>query len=86
MTINVYDAWYPVAFSHQCRVGDVQAISLMGEPLVLFRDQQGKVACLQDRCPHRSTPLSLGRVEGSTIQCRYHGWCMNHRDTCLPNH
>jgi vanillate O-demethylase monooxygenase subunit len=47
-------------------------MSVLGEPLVLFR-AGGKVAVFQDRCPHRAAPLSLGRCEGETLRCMYHG-------------
>ena len=33
-------------------------------PLVFFRGQDGNVAALLDRCPHRFAPLSRGRVDG----------------------
>lgn len=44
-----------------------------GTPLVLFRTD-GDVRCLSDICPHRSAPLSGGRVVGNSIECPYHGW------------
>ncbi|NJO66528.1 MAG: aromatic ring-hydroxylating dioxygenase subunit alpha [Leptolyngbyaceae cyanobacterium RM1_405_57] len=51
------------------------AVQLAGEPVVLFRDSSGKIAALLDRCPHRSVPLSLGRVtEEGCLECPYHGW------------
>lgn len=45
-----------------------------GEALVLWRDDRGAPAALQDRCPHRGASLSLGRVEDGAIECAYHGW------------
>jgi phenylpropionate dioxygenase-like ring-hydroxylating dioxygenase large terminal subunit len=44
-----------------------------GRPLVLFRDGR-RIHCLADICPHRSAPLSGGRVVGDSIECPYHGW------------
>ena len=47
----------------------------MDLPLVLFRDHHGVAHALEDRCPHRNVPLSLGRVQADgTLQCGYHGW------------
>ena len=46
---------------------------ILGEPVVLFRDSDGRAAALEDRCRHRHLPLSLGRVVGDTVQCGYHG-------------
>jgi nitrite reductase/ring-hydroxylating ferredoxin subunit len=51
------------------------AVELGGEKIVLFRDGQGTLRALEDRCPHRRVPLSMGRMtpEGN-LQCGYHGW------------
>src|SRR5881396_70470 len=45
-----------------------------GVPLVLYRDSAGRAVALEDRCPHKNVALSIGRVQGDTLQCRYHGW------------
>ena len=51
------------------------ARTVVGVPLVLFRDAGGRAAALLDRCPHRNVPLSLGRVvAGGRLECAYHGW------------
>ncbi len=70
---RVPDAWYVA-----CRAGDLRARPLartvLGIPLVFFRDGDGRAAALLDRCPHRGVPLSLGRVEDGQLECGYHGW------------
>jgi phenylpropionate dioxygenase-like ring-hydroxylating dioxygenase large terminal subunit len=48
--------------------------TVLGVPLVLFRDGNGRPVALVDRCPHRNVPLSLGRCVGGELECRYHGW------------
>jgi phenylpropionate dioxygenase-like ring-hydroxylating dioxygenase large terminal subunit len=77
------DSWYPLATSEGVTKTGTRAVKLFGEPLVLFRDQSGQVVCLQDRCPHRSTPLSLGRVTEGRLECRYHGWQFGGGGKCL---
>lgn len=48
---------------------------LAGEKLVFFRDGQGRVQALIDRCPHRGVKLSLGRVtETGCLECPFHAW------------
>lgn len=44
------------------------------KPYVVFRDDQGNVAVLLDKCLHRSAQLSLGKVCKGKITCPYHGW------------
>jgi phenylpropionate dioxygenase-like ring-hydroxylating dioxygenase large terminal subunit len=43
-------------------------------PVVLYRGEDGQAVALDDRCPHRWAPLSMGRVVGSDIACAYHGF------------
>ena len=66
------NAWYVAAWSGE--VADAPlARTLLGEPVVLFRVEDGAPVALQDRCCHRQLPLSMGKVVGSEIQCGYHG-------------
>ncbi|NIO08764.1 MAG: Rieske 2Fe-2S domain-containing protein, partial [Deltaproteobacteria bacterium] len=59
-------------------------IRALGENLVLFRTPQGQVAALEDRCPHRGTMLSRGRVIfPGTLSCGYHGWTFNAIGECV---
>lgn len=67
--------WFPVSFSSKLSSPDtLLPIELFGEQWVLFRDAQGRAACLRDECAHRACPLSLGRVVGGEVECSYHGW------------
>lgn len=65
--------WHPVASSEGWRQGPVAA-HLLGQDLVLWRDGAGRVQAWADRCPHRGTRLSLGRVQDDVLACAYHGW------------
>ena len=46
---------------------------ICGESLVLYRGPEGKATALEDFCPHRGAPLSLGKVENGKLTCGYHG-------------
>ena len=66
------DQWYAVCAS--CAVGDGPvALTRLGERLVLWRDSQGTIHALADRCPHRGAKLSRGSVRNDCIACGYHG-------------
>jgi len=65
--------WHPVAYAHEV-TGRPQAATLLGEPLVLWRDSRQTVHAFRDVCIHRGTALSLGRVANDEIVCAYHGW------------
>jgi len=74
--------WYPVIESRKLRRRPVP-VRVLGEDLVLFRSD-GKVGALVDRCPHRGTRLSLGRVIfPGTLSCGYHGWTFDRKGECL---
>lgn len=66
--------WHPLATAAELARGKPLARTLLGVPLVLFRDASGEAAALQDRCPHRHAPLSCGRVRNGEVECPYHGW------------
>lgn len=46
---------------------------ICGEQIVFYRGPQGQVAAVEDWCPHRGAPLSLGRVIEGKLVCGYHG-------------
>ena len=58
-------------------------VQLLGHELVLWRDSRGDVHAADDRCPHRGAALSLGRVQGDTLECAYHGWRFDGRGQCV---
>lgn len=47
--------------------------TVCGEAIVFYRGEGGCVAALEDWCPHRGAPLSLGRVVEGRLMCGYHG-------------
>ena len=65
--------WYVVAKSGELPNGAVRAVKALGRDLVVWRGADGKVRCLEDRCPHRGARISLGQVSDSDLACRYHG-------------
>ena len=77
--------WIPAAFSSQVAQPDGPPIrvKLMGEKLVLFRDSQGRVGLLDERCPHRTASLFFGRNEEGGIRCVYHGLKFDLEGRCL---
>jgi phenylpropionate dioxygenase-like ring-hydroxylating dioxygenase large terminal subunit len=66
--------WYIVAESRELKPGLVLSRKVLGEWLAVFRDSERKPVVLRDRCPHRNSRLSLGRLENGCLRCRYHGW------------
>lgn len=67
--------WIPALLSAELpRGGDPKRVRLLGENLVAFRDREGRVALLDENCPHRGASLAIARVEDCAVRCLYHGW------------
>jgi vanillate O-demethylase monooxygenase subunit len=73
MTSALRRVWHPVGYSADL-AGTPRSATLLDERIVLWRDGAGLAHALRDACVHRGTALSLGRVDGETIVCPYHGW------------
>jgi phthalate 4,5-dioxygenase oxygenase subunit len=68
--------WMPVCLSEEVaqRDGTPVHARVLGEDLVVFRDSDGRLGVLDERCPHRRASLALGRNEEGGLRCLYHGW------------
>jgi len=76
--------WQPVALCEELPEGGAPIpVKIMGEELVLYRDEQGKLGLLGIHCPHRGADLSYGRVEEGGLRCIYHGWLFDKQGRCL---
>ena len=76
------NTWYVAAWNHEIADG-LLARTILGRPVVLFRDAAGRPVALEDRCCHRSLPLSLGKVVGDRVQCGYHGLEFDRTGACV---
>jgi phenylpropionate dioxygenase-like ring-hydroxylating dioxygenase large terminal subunit len=74
MVMLIPDRWYAVLESREVPAGRPVGARRLGESLVFWRDGDGRVAVMKDRCPHRGSRLSLGRVVGGRLQCPFHGF------------
>jgi vanillate monooxygenase len=66
------NAWYVACMSDEID-GKPLGRTVCGERIVFFRGPEGEVAAVEDFCPHRGAPLSLGKVCDGKLVCRYHG-------------
>ena len=78
----IRNAWYAVAWSHELE-DKPQAKRVLGEDLAVYRTQSGVAAAVEDCCPHRFAPMSLGFVEGENIVCGYHGMEFDPDGCCI---
>lgn len=81
------NAWYVAGFADELEQGKPLARTLLGQPVVFFRNESGGVTALADRCAHRFAPLSAGKVSahGRAIECPYHGLQFGADGKCTHN-
>ena len=76
--------WWPVGLSKDSEAGgQPKYVKVMGEELVLFRDQEGRPGLVGLHCSHRLVSLEYGRVEDGGIRCPMHGWVYDVNGRCL---
>ena len=82
MTSYLRNAWYPAAWNYELESGPVSRV-ILETPTLLFRDGEGKLAAMQDRCPHRFAPLSRGTISDGIVRCGYHGLRFDSSGRCV---
>jgi len=80
----VRNAWYAAGWIEEL-TEKPRAIRMLDRPLVLFRAGDGTPVAMDDRCPHRFAPLSLGEIRDGALMCRYHGLRFDQRGNCIHN-
>jgi 5,5'-dehydrodivanillate O-demethylase len=75
--------WHPVAAVGELTAAPVQAVTLLGEQLALFRADDGSYGLVAERCPHRGASLACAMTDGGGIRCAYHGWKFDKTGQCV---
>ena len=78
----VFNAWYVAALADELRHALIRR-TILNRHLVLYRTTGGMPVALDDRCAHRSFPLSASKLDGDTIVCGYHGFRYDSRGECI---
>ncbi len=76
--------WQPAALVEELDgARPLKAVRLLGEDLVLFRDDDGRYGLVGRRCPHRGVDLKFARLEDGGLRCPLHGWLFDVGGRCL---
>ena len=78
----IRNAWYVAGISDDFG-REMKALRILGEDLVFFRKANGTAAALENACPHRRVPRSMGRIDGDTVVCGYHGLTFDGTGRCV---
>jgi len=79
----IRNAWYVGAWDHEVGRQSLLRRTLLDEPVVFYRTEDGTPVALEDRCCHRHMPLSKGWLVGDDIQCAYHGLTYDATGRCI---
>ncbi|MGD8306331.1 MAG: aromatic ring-hydroxylating dioxygenase subunit alpha [Ignavibacteria bacterium] len=74
--------WYLICPSEELK-NDILKKKIMGEDIIFFRNPDGEITALEDRCCHRNVHLSLGYLDNDRVVCGYHGWEYDKSGSCV---
>ncbi len=78
------NGWYNVSLSDDLKPGALKKMQFMGEEVVLFRTEKGKVHLIDAYCPHLGGHFGHGgEVIGEQIRCPFHGFCFDGEGVCV---
>ena len=81
MAEYVMNTWYPLTWSRDVTSG-LTRHQILERDVVLYRTAGGDVVAMENMCPHRLLPLSMGKLKGESVECGYHGMTFDRTGTC----
>ena len=78
----VRNGWYVAAFTHEVS-HELLGRTILNEPVVIYRKEDGEVTAVGGRCPHRHFPLAKSCLKGDVIVCGYHGIAFGPDGQCV---
>ena len=76
------NCWYVAGWSDNYK-NELKAQKILGEDIVFYRQRNGQAVALEDACPHRKLPLSLGQLNEDKVICGYHGLTFDGSGSCV---
>lgn len=81
---SVRNCWYVAGMSKEFERGKLTGHKIADRRMVIWRDKEGKMTALDDRCAHKRFPLSQGRLlDDGRLECAYHGLCYEPSGKCV---
>lgn len=70
----IYNQWYVVLDSKELKGNKPLKIKRFNEDLVIWRNDQKEISCIEDKCCHRGASLSCGKIVDGKMECPFHGF------------
>ncbi len=78
------NAWYVAAWSNEVSRTMMER-TIIENPVLLYRNENGDAVAIGNMCAHRFAPLHMGKLVGDTVQCPYHGLRYDSSGHCVHN-
>src|SRR5689334_5250191 len=78
------NAWYIAGWDYEV-TRSLSMRTLLDEPILLYRKENGQAVAMSDKCPHRYAPLHRGHLRGDEVQCSDHGLRFDCSGACVHN-
>lgn len=78
----IKNTWYVLCFSSEVD-RTLRSRKIAGVDVLFYRTTEGKAVVMRNRCPHRSFPLSKGKLDGDNVVCNYHGLGFGPNGKCV---
>lgn len=79
----IKNIWYVAAWDREVTKEGLFTRTITGVPVLMYRQDDGSIVAMEDRCCHRAAPLSKGRREGNCVRCMYHGLKFDASGQCI---
>lgn len=73
----IRNQWYAVLESKEIKGNKIHCVKRLGQKMIFWRNIDGKVQCIADRCCHRGASLGCGKLVDDHVQCPFHGFEFN---------
>jgi len=73
----ILNQWYVILESKELKKNKPLRIKRLNIDLALWRNENGRVCCIDDRCCHRGVSISCGKIVNGNLECPFHGFLYN---------
>jgi phenylpropionate dioxygenase-like ring-hydroxylating dioxygenase large terminal subunit len=70
----IRNQWYIILESMEVGTKRPMKVKRLNEQLALWRDEEGKICCIEDKCCHRGASLACGKIVNGMLECPFHGF------------
>jgi nitrite reductase (NADH) small subunit len=70
-------SWIVIGSTGDIPVRGARCVATPQGRIAVFRTIENRYFAIEDRCPHKTGPLSQGIVHGNAVTCPLHNWVIS---------